>query len=128
MASNDMNLNFKKLALYGLVIFLIATSIYKYLNTLSENRLIESDQSIARGKITDFYVIGVHHYFYEYSFVLDNEVYYGEDRNDFVFPNCEKDEKCINKDIYIKYFNSNPNVNQAILDSFPNNWYKKAYP
>lgn len=123
-----MSLNFKKLALYGFVVLLISISIYKYLNTLSEHKLIESNKALTEGKVTDFYVIGVHHYFFEYSFVINNQVYSGEERNDYIFPNCEKDKACLNKGIYIKYLKSNPQVNQVILDSFPDNWYVKVYP
>lgn len=103
-----------------LIVVILFFSFKKSFKEYIDKNKIKSMPKITFGYITDYYEIGLANYYLDYQYSVDGNLYKKEVSSDVIYKNCEYDNWCINKKIYVRYYRDDPSISEPILDSIAN--------
>ena len=104
------------LLIIALLFFSLKKSVKQYLD---ENK-IHSNPKITTGYITHYSDSGSADYYVDYHYTVDGDIYQNEVSSNVRFKNCEYDNWCLNKKIYVRYCVNDPSISEPILDTIAN--------
>lgn len=107
--------------LFIIIIIIIFFSIKKTVNQYLDNNKINKESKIIKAKITNYTEIGISNFYLKYEYQINGRLYRKEVIPKILFYNCQHDNKCIGKHIYIKYSVEDPSISLPIYDSLPSN-------
>lgn len=102
-----------------IIIIILFFSLKKTINEKYEKQLIKSNPVLTIGKITKYTEIGISNYYLTYEYEVKEKKYHKKIMPNFLFKNCQHDNKCIGKKIYIKYYANDCSISEPIFNKFP---------
>ncbi|WDF66489.1 hypothetical protein [Flavobacterium sp. KACC 22763] len=112
--------NTKKIILALIIVVIVSISLKKTIVNYYEKKKLFTNSKIIDGVITKYYEIGIANYYLDYRYCVDGIFYEKEVIPSKLFKKCEKNNWCINKKIYVRYYVDNPSISEPILDSTAN--------
>lgn len=109
----------KKILVVSIIVIVLSVSVMKRIKLNDNHKRINSSARIIVGKIEDYYEVGVGNHYMSYSYIVNFEVFDNKVMPKKLFRNCENDEYCIGKPIYIRYYKDDPSISEPIYDSIP---------
>ncbi len=109
----------KNKVIWIVVIIVFSLSIRKTIKHKYEICLINSNPIVTIGKIKKYVEIGVSNYYLTYEYKVGDKNYINEVIPNVNFKNCQHDNKCIGKKIYIKYYANDCSISEPIFNKFP---------
>lgn len=94
-------------------------SVLKQCKIDKNHELISSKPGVVIGKIEKYYEIGIASHYMDYLYTVDFKVFRNKVIPKKLFKNCEDDQKCFGKPIYVRYYLDDPNISEPIYDSIP---------
>lgn len=109
--------NTKNFIIVFIIIVLVSISLKKTIIHYYEKKKLFTNSKIIDGVITKYYEIGIANYYLNYRYCVDGIFYEKEVIPYKLFKKCEKNNWCINKKIYVRYYIDAPSISEPILDS-----------
>lgn len=100
-----------------IIVIIVSISLKKTIINYYEKKKLYTNSKIIDGVITKYYEIGIANYYLDYKYYVDGNVYEKEVIPYRLFKKCEKNNWCINKKIYVRYYIDDPSISEPILDS-----------
>ncbi|UOX34747.1 hypothetical protein LXD69_04385 [Flavobacterium sediminilitoris] len=109
-----------KKTLIGLIIIVVLIlSLRKTLILDKNSKLINSNYIVTKANIIDYYEIGISNYYLTYEYIVKNVKYTNKFIPKNLYKDCEDNQKCIGKQIYIRYYPEDSSISEPIYDSIP---------
>jgi hypothetical protein len=102
-----------------IVLLILLFSLKRTIKKKYESYLINSKPVITVGEVTKYIEIGIANYYLTYEYEVENKKFHKEVIPNLNFKNCQHDDKCIGRKIFIKYYANDFSISEPIFDSLP---------
>ena len=101
------------------IILVLFLSLKKTIKENYEKKLISNNPVLIIGNIIRYTEVGLANYYLTYEYEVYGKKYNKTVLSNYVFKNCQHDNNCIGKKIYIRYYLNDFSISEPIFNKFP---------